>query len=64
MGKLKRRKPNRRQKEILFQQFGLHPEDWFVARWLPEVEYITLVNRHTEQIIQKFNPDCIGKEKT
>ncbi len=57
MGKLKGRCPTRRQKIIMYQQLGLNPNDWLVARWLPEVEYITLVDRKTKQHIQKLNPE-------
>ncbi len=57
MGKLKGKRPTRRQKIIMYQQLGLNPNEWLVARWLPEVEYITLVNRHTDRYIQKLNPD-------
>ncbi len=57
MGKLKGKRPTRRQKIIMRQQLGLNLDEWLVARWLPEVEYITLVDRKTKQHIQKLNPE-------
>lgn len=57
MGKLKAKRPTRRQKIIMYQKFGLNPDEWLVARWLPEVAYITLVSKYTGQYIQKLNPE-------
>lgn len=57
MGKLKAKRPTRRQKIIMYQQLCLNPDEWLVARWLPEVAYITLVSKYTGQHIQKLNPE-------
>ena len=65
MGKLKGKRPTRRQKIIMRQQLGLNPDEWLVARWLPEVEYITLVNRHEkDRYIQKLKPEWEFEERS
>lgn len=51
------KKPTRRQKEIMYRKLGLDPTEWLVVRWLPDVEYITLINRFTDKPIQKINPE-------